>query len=183
MTEFNKMQTVKRRFFAMRNGAVADILRKGGAPYRVIFGLLLPQIADIAREIGYDEELAFKLRENVSTRESLLLWPMIVDPAGVTPEMGKEMVGEVVSTEAADVLCHKLLRNIPQAFNLAVSLVDSDEPVSRYCAMRILWPFVYTRPSEVKPLAQRELLRNSQLTAPLARQIIEEIEFMAPQES
>ena len=31
MTEFNEMQTLKRRLFAMRNGAIADNMRRQGA--------------------------------------------------------------------------------------------------------------------------------------------------------
>lgn len=36
MDEFNPMQRLKRRFFAMRNGALADQLRKGGVPHKII---------------------------------------------------------------------------------------------------------------------------------------------------
>ena len=49
---YGPMQTVKRRFFAMRNGVIADVLRKGGSPFRTIFGLNLPQIAEIAADTG-----------------------------------------------------------------------------------------------------------------------------------
>ena len=47
-TSFNEMQTVKRHFFALRNGVIADALRRAGSPFRIIFGLNLPQIAEIA---------------------------------------------------------------------------------------------------------------------------------------
>ena len=47
--QYNQMQIIKRRFFAMRNGIIADTLRKAGLDYRMIFGLNLPQITDIAR--------------------------------------------------------------------------------------------------------------------------------------
>ena len=30
MTEFNRFQQIKRNFFAMRNGIVADTIRRGG---------------------------------------------------------------------------------------------------------------------------------------------------------
>ena len=30
MPEYNRMQIIKRRFFAMRNGIIADTLRKAG---------------------------------------------------------------------------------------------------------------------------------------------------------
>ena len=45
---FNMMQAVKRRFFAMRNGALAEQMKSGGADYKINFGLLLAQVADIA---------------------------------------------------------------------------------------------------------------------------------------
>ena len=40
----------------MRNGIVADTLRKAGSPYRIIFGLNLPQISEIARVTGCNHE-------------------------------------------------------------------------------------------------------------------------------
>ena len=61
MTKFNEMQTVKRRFFAMRNGAVADNMRRHGASYRIIFGLNLPQIVEIAAETPHSVDLAESL--------------------------------------------------------------------------------------------------------------------------
>lgn len=56
--QFNKMQTLKRRFFAMRNGLLADQLRRAGSKFRIIFGLNIIQLNDIARDYGHDPELA-----------------------------------------------------------------------------------------------------------------------------
>ena len=53
MSEFNQIQLIKRRFFAMRNGIVADTIRKAGFDYRMIFGLNLPQLKDIAAELPH----------------------------------------------------------------------------------------------------------------------------------
>lgn len=72
------LQAIKHRFYAMRNGIVADTLRRAGAEYRVIFGVNLPQLKEIASDIGYDAGLARELWANVSTRESVLLAPMIM---------------------------------------------------------------------------------------------------------
>ncbi|MDE6370251.1 MAG: hypothetical protein K2K92_02035, partial [Duncaniella sp.] len=77
MPEYSPIQTIKRRFFAMRNGVIADTLRKAGLPYRIIFGLNLPQIAEIAEETGADEALARQLWADTGTRESMMLAPMI----------------------------------------------------------------------------------------------------------
>lgn len=51
LPEFNLMQTVKRRFFAMRNGALAEQMRSRGLTYRINFGLNLPQIKEIAADV------------------------------------------------------------------------------------------------------------------------------------
>ena len=68
--EFNEMQKVKRQFFALRNGVVADALRRAGLPHRIIFGLSVVDLKMIAREVGVNTELSEMLRDNVSTRES-----------------------------------------------------------------------------------------------------------------
>ncbi len=61
---YNDMQTIKRRFFAMRNGIIADVLRRGGSPFRIIFGLNLPQIVEIAAENEASADLARRLWAN-----------------------------------------------------------------------------------------------------------------------
>ena len=86
MDKFNDLQIIKRRFFAMRNGIIADTIRKSGAPYRMIFGLNLPQIDEISRETGKNKELAEKLHADTSTRESQLLAPMLMPEEEMTPE-------------------------------------------------------------------------------------------------
>ena len=55
MSDFNPLQNIKRRFFALRNGVIADTLRRAGSPFKIIFGLNLPQLAEIAAELGYSE--------------------------------------------------------------------------------------------------------------------------------
>ena len=45
------LQSIKKDFFVFRNGIVADTLRKAGMPHKVIFGLQIPQIAAIAKDL------------------------------------------------------------------------------------------------------------------------------------
>ena len=49
---FNTMQTLKRRFFAMRNGLLADQMRRAGSNFRIIFGLNIIQLNEIAADYG-----------------------------------------------------------------------------------------------------------------------------------
>lgn len=108
MTEYSPMQKVKRRFFAMRNGIIADTLRRGGHPCRMIFGLNLPQISEIAAETGPSKALALELWADRRTRESLLMAPMIYPAGEMTPETALEWMRQVSVAEVADILCHRL---------------------------------------------------------------------------
>lgn len=141
-TTFNDMQRVKRRFFAMRNGAVADSMRKSGASYRIIFGLNLPQITEIAREFGINRDLALNLRNNTSTRESMLLAPMIFPSGELTQEVAWEWLRTAPTTEVVDVACLKLIKKLDKPAPLLEKLSQSNESLMRYSAIRtlvVLW--------------------------------------------
>ncbi len=178
MTEFNKLQTVKRRFFAMRNGIIADTLRRAGSPYRIIFGLNIPQLNDIAAEIGKDAPLAIQLRDNVTTRESQMLAPMIYPIEELTESNAVEWIDAAQGTEAIDILCHRLLRHITFAYGLIHKYANSTVELQRYLSLRLLWSFVQSRPGEAKLIAKKELDRNSPLTRTVAYQLLDEADFI-----
>lgn len=135
-----ELREVKQRFFALRNGLLADMLRKQcQLPHKVIFGLNLPQIKQIAAEAGINNDLAAQLWADTDVRESRLLAPMLrsADTAAL------EMLLQVRSVEEADVLCHSLLRRCPKAEDAAIVTLKSPDPLIRYAALRLLlnlWP-------------------------------------------
>ncbi|MDE6382919.1 MAG: DNA alkylation repair protein [Paramuribaculum sp.] len=178
MTEFNEFQQIKRRFFAMRNGIIADALRRGGSPFKIIFGLNLPQIKDIAAELGVRPDLAKWLWENTSTRESMMLAPMLIDHAVITDDDASLMVMQSPSTEIIDSLCHSLLRHSPLAYQWGMKWATADTSLLRYAAMRLLWHHIAAHATEIRPVAEAEMLKNDNLTAGIARQLVEEIDFL-----
>lgn len=171
-SRFNEMQTVKRRLFAMRNGIIADTLRRAGSPYRMIFGVNLPQLRDIAADTPHSADLARRLWQNTATRESMLIAPMLIPPDNVTPDDAFEMMTTCFSTEAADVLCLRLLRQLPYATDLIDRAIKSDDDLTRYCALRLMCNLLSNYPAKAQALAQAELLRQCALTSSLARMII-----------
>lgn len=177
MTTFNEMQTVKRQFFALRNGIVADTYRKAGSNFRIIFGLNLPQIVEIAEQTPHSAALADSLWHNTTTRESMLLAPMIYPREEFTQELARQWVAEVPSVEVADILCHRLLRHMPYAAGLAASLADSDSEMERYTGLRLMFNLVAQKPQEALAYARREAARNCQLTAHTAAMLADEAEF------
>lgn len=177
MTTFNEMQTVKRQFFALRNGIVADTYRKAGSNFRIIFGLNLPQIVEIAEQTPHSAALADSLWHNTTTRESMLLAPMIYPREEFTQELARQWVAAVPSVEVADILCHRLLRHMPYAAALAASLADSDSDIERYTGLRLMFNLVAQKPQEALAYARKEAARNCQLTAHTAAMLADEAAF------
>lgn len=169
---------VKRRFFAMRNGAVAASLRAMGAPYRIIFGLQLPQIAEIARDFAPDAELAAQLWANTSTRESMLMAPMLFEVGGVPPDTAMELATSATTAEVADILCLKLLSRLPFAWSMVEALRDSEADMSRYVAIRLAFNLINQRPAEALAVADAEMTLNCALTALTARMLADEARFL-----
>ncbi len=159
----------KQRFFALRNGLLADTLRKQASdPHRMIFGLNLPQLREIAAEAGQDQALADLLWADADCRESRLLAPMVCPPESVR----LQWLGQVCSPEEADVICHRLLRRQPGAMDSAVELFEStDDQLMRYAALRLLLNLMSGSAQVAVPLARQAA--DTPLTAGVARQILD----------
>lgn len=137
-TQFNKMQQLKRSLFAMRNGVIADSLRKAGCPHRIVFGVNLPQLNDIAAQYGPSEELAEALWADTALRESALLAPMLYPKEKLSIEKARELCARVMWHEDADILCFKLLRDREFAPQLAKELVGCEvSRMARYTGLRL----------------------------------------------
>lgn len=194
MQEYNRMQTVKRRFFAMRNGIIADTLRKAGLDYRMIFGLNLPQIVEIADTTPHDASFAEELWADRRTRESMLMAPMLYPADEMDASTASRWLAEAPTTEVADVLCLKLLRFIPGAADIAADGITSDSPMTRYASLRLMFNLLNTSASPdssrlglpeprvlaatLHPLVESELKTDTPLTRPVAAQLLDEIEFI-----
>lgn len=179
MKEFNELQQVKREMFALRNGIIADTLRKAGSPYKIIFGLNIPQIKEIALHLGKRNDLASTLWQNNSTRESMLLAPMLYNVEDFSRDMANQWIDEAFTTECIDVLCHSLLRHTSYAYDLGITLAsDSENPLHRYAGYRLLWHFINNDNGTIYRIASQESGRCQSVASQPAQQIIEEILFL-----
>lgn len=130
------MKEAKHLFMTFRNGIVADTLRNAGMPYRIIFGLQLPQIAETARilrgKLNPEETaiLASELWDDRTVRESRLLACYLFPGETLSLDNARRLAADVQTNEEADVLCFRLLRHLPFASDLAQSL-------SGYCGIAL----------------------------------------------
>lgn len=171
------MQRLKRRLFAMRNGVVADSLRRAGCPRRIVFGVNLPQLNEIAAEFGPSEELADALWADTPLRESALLAPMLYPAEKLSFDKARKACESIVWTEEADILCFKLLRKTDFAPELAEELSASEEPLRRYTGLRLWFNIVARYPAQALAAAEAELKRPQPIST-LASMLAEEARFL-----
>ena len=87
-------------------------------------------------------------------------------------------MSETEHTEVADILCHSLLRHLPFAWDMAVTLAGEAEPMKRYMAMRLMWNLLAAHRDEIRPYAVAEAERGDELTRRVASTLVEEIDFL-----
>ena len=173
------LRDLKRRLYAMRNGVVADAIRKAGAPYRIIFGLNLPQITEIAADFrDGGPEFARTVWADNHTRECLLIAPMLMPADAMDEATARQWILQSPCSEVSDILCHRLLKHLPYARTLAQEFSASQEPLERYTALRLLFNLLPQGVNETQAIARAEADRHDPMTLHIARALIEETEFL-----
>ena len=143
MTDIKDTLTlIRKRFFALRNGLLADTLRKGGLEQKYIFGLQLPQIKETAASFRPEspEEAALLSRvlwSDRECREARLLACHMMPAQFMTPEETCKWANDVATREEADILAFRLIRYAEGAEETAEALSKSTDPLKRYTATAI----------------------------------------------
>lgn len=126
------LQDIKKEFFALRNGIIADTLRKAGMHYKVIFGLQIPQIAGIARKHIPSEELAQSLWNDRNVRESRLLASYIFPLETVNIEKALALVADAQTPEEADMLAFRIFKRLDFAKELLTEMEKPENGIPSY---------------------------------------------------
>lgn len=155
--QYSDMQLLKRSMYAMRNGIVADALRKGGCPHKMVFGVNLPQLAEIAREFGKNRDVAEQLWADASTRESMLLAPMLMPEEEFSAQDAKRWIDACPSREVIDILCLKLLRLQPYALDLSQRLALDADQMRHYAGIRLMCNLAPKHPAMAVEMGRNEM--------------------------
>lgn len=140
---------IRKTFYTYRNGVVADALKKAGDPHVMIFGLQLPQLGAIAKELlalleddGRSElaehdriSLARQLWSERDCRESRLLAAYLFDPARLSLDEASGLLRECQTHEEVDILVFRALRHTP---HLALLLEKEEDAYRREALSRFI---------------------------------------------
>lgn len=135
MTQDNKaLAEVRHSFMIYRNGAVADTLRQAGWPHRLIYGLNVPQLKEIAAALQDGAPaLAETLWRDRDCRESRLLACHLL-PHSLNTSEALGLCRDLLTREEADMLAFRCLRHNPDAAAIEAALSADDSPMMQYAA-------------------------------------------------
>ena len=169
---------IRQQFFVFRNGLLADNLRNSGDCHKMIFGLNLPQIIDIAKQFNKDELVATELWNSKDTRECRLIAPMLYPIEQFNEEIALQWISEIENHEIADNFCHKLLRYTPYVSHLCYTLTNGSD-MDRYICMRLALNLLSINKTikvdEILCIAKTELNNNNIHNKSVANSLIQAI--------
>jgi len=181
MTEETRksVQDLKAQLRLFMNGVLAQSLRERGLKYRLIFGVELPRLKEIAARYEQDHDLAQALwKEDI--RECRILAACLQPADSFLPELADIWLADMHDTEIIDYTCLNLFRRLPYAKEKAFQWIASDAVLTQYAGYRLMSHLL--RNSESFPLSPRdrdELIDQAEAAAsstnPLVQQIAREI--------
>lgn len=174
------IRNTRKQFFAYRNGIIADSLRKNGDPHSMIMGCQMTDVAQISAGIEPSKEIAEAFWADTKHRECRMIAPMLYPAADMDKATALQWAKNVECEEIADVLCHRLLRKLPFAAEIAMELKNSAEPMAIYTGFRLLLNLVLMNKVEktdsLKAELEKEKENAPQKAQPIIGSILEEFE-------
>lgn len=132
----DQIKSIKHEFMRYKNGIVSDLLRRSGLPYKLIYGLQLPQITQIASNLEASKGLAHKLWNEENIRECRLIACMLFPKNEMDLESAYQLLTSIKTNEEAEILSFKLLRFLNEAPALLEKIKTNQDqlsPKSVYC--------------------------------------------------
>ena len=115
------------------NGILSARMREAGMPFKLIFGVELPRLQDIAREFPQDADLAQTLwSENI--RETRLLAIMLMPPDAFTQEKANEWAESMLTAEEAQIMAMLLLPKTKVGRAVSIMWLEAGKPLPSICA-------------------------------------------------
>lgn len=131
------VRALKQEFHALMNGPVSRAMRERGLRYRVIYGVELPRLVQMAAEQGRNHALAQALwKEDV--RECRLLAPMVQPPETFAPDLADVWVESMHYSEEAEVCAMHLFQLLPYAPSLAFEWIAAEGLWRQVCGYATL---------------------------------------------
>jgi 3-methyladenine DNA glycosylase AlkD len=143
------------------NGVLSQSLREKGLQYRLIFGIELPRLREIAAGYEPNHELAQALwKEDI--RECKILAGYLQPSNTFDPELADFWMESVHNTELADYLSMILFRRLPYASQKAFEWIASGERMKMYTGFRLMSHLFTILGTEMNERSRNEFIDQAQ---------------------
>ncbi len=132
-----QLNEVKQWFRSYMDGTVAESMRQKGLSYRVIWGISIIHLQEMAKEIGQDEALARQLWKE-DCRECKILATLVMPHDSMTIDETRQWVATLSTKETAQWLAFNLVRHLPFAKEWAEEAQNSNNTLEICCAQNVL---------------------------------------------
>ena len=155
------VREIKGKLRLFMNGVLSQSLREKGLKYRLIFGVELPRLKEIAAEYEPNHELAQALwKEDI--RECKILAAYLQPTESFYPEIADIWVEQIHNSELADYVCMALFRRLPYASQKAFQWIASGERMPMYIGFRLMGHLFATLGTEMNERSRDEFIDQAQ---------------------
>ncbi len=144
-----KLREIRKRLRLAMNGIISTSMRQKGMNYKLIFGVPLPEIKELASSYEVDEELARALwKEDV--REMKILATMLYPAKKMTHEEALKWMKEIPYPEIAEQCCNNLFSNVSRPVELALSFLNERDSAFGRIAGFLLFAQLFKKKQSVE---------------------------------
>ena len=155
------VKEIKSKLRLFMNGVLSQSLREKGLKYRLIFGVELPRLKEIASGYKQNHELAQALwKEDI--RECKILAGYLQPSNTFDPELADFWMESVHNTELADYLSMILFRRLPYASQKAFEWIASGERMKMYTGFRLMSHLFTILGTEMNERSRNEFIDQAQ---------------------
>ena len=155
------VKEIKSKLRLFMNGVLSQSLREKGLKYRLIFGVELPRLKEIASGYEQNHELAQALwKEDI--RECKILAGYRQPSNTFDPELADFWMESVHNTELADYLSMILFRRLPYASQKAFEWIASGERMKMYTGFRLMSHLFTILGTEMNERSRNEFIDQAQ---------------------
>ena len=160
MSSLNEIKSELRLYM---NGPLAQSLRGRGLKYRLIFGVELPRLKEIAAKYERDHDLAQALwKEDI--RECRILAGYLQPTETFLPDLADIWLEAMHDTEIIDYTCMNLFRRLPYAKDKAFQWMASEAVLTQYAGFRLMAHLLRSQDA-LSPQDRDELLDQAEAAA------------------
>ena len=155
------VREIKGKIRLFMNGVLSQSLREKGLKYRLIFGVELPRLKEIASGYEQNHNLAQALwKEDI--RECKILAAYLQPTEPFAPELADFWMESINNTELADYVCMALFRRLPYASQKAFQWIASENRMEVYTGFRLMSHLFTQFGAEMNERSRNEFLDQAQ---------------------